>query len=258
MVDDEYKALAEFFDGYIGEFIARAQDLHPIVLKKEHTLRVVENIMFLGKELGISRQKMVVAKAAALLHDIGRFKQFETYGTFSDALSKNHAVLGVGVIREHRLLASCPRFEKKQIIRAIALHNRYQLPSGMDRDTLFLTRMLRDTDKLDILNVMVRKYLGADPAENGYMTLDLPDDGQVSGHIAGQVLKKKIIDNRQVRSLNDLKLLQISWVFDLNFKTSVKQMGQLGFIPSIISTMPDSDLMTSLADFINSHMAAQG
>ncbi len=68
----------------------------------------------------------------------------------------------------------------KKNIRSIALHNAYRLPLGMDTDTLFLTRMLRDADKLDIFRVMIQKYLGTDPAENEYITHNLTDDGLVS------------------------------------------------------------------------------
>ncbi|MCP4721058.1 MAG: HD domain-containing protein [Desulfobacteraceae bacterium] len=254
MTDDDYKALADFFEDYTKGFIFRAVNAHAIGLKKEHTARVVENMVFLGECLGLSRSSMRLAKATALLHDIGRFSQYEIYGTYSDLASKNHGAMGVGVIREHRLLASCPKVEKKQIIRAIALHNIYQLPPGIDTDTLFLTRLLRDADKLDILWVMTQKYLGTDTEENGYITLNLPDDGLVSKELVARILKKQLIDTRQVRSLNDLKLLQISWVFDLNFKAAVKQVDDRCFIPRIISTMPDSELLASLVDFIKAHM----
>jgi HD superfamily phosphohydrolase YqeK len=260
MTDDDYNVLADFFDDYTTGFVTQAANAHPHVSKKEHTARVVENMVFLGKSLGLSRQRLRVAKAAALLHDIGRFNQFEIFGTFSDPVSKNHGALGVGVIREHRLLAACSdsgkeQIEKKQIVRAIALHNVYQLPLRIDPDTLFLTRMLRDADKLDIFRVVTQKYLRVDPTENGYITHNLADDGRVSSGLVNEILKKQLIDIQQVHSLNDLKLLQISWVFDLNFKVSIKRVDDLGFIPLILSSLPDSEHLVSLVDFIKTHMA---
>lgn len=253
MTGSDYRALTDFFNDYSSEFIIRAANAHPHVTKKAHTARVVENMVFLGTSLQLSPQRLRVAKAAALLHDIGRFIQFEIHGTFLDAGSKNHGALGVGVIREHRLLASWPIPEKRQILRAVALHNAYHLPRGMDPDTLFLTRLLRDADKLDIFHVVIQKYLGADPLENGYLTYDLVDDGLISKSLVERILRKELIDSRQVRSVNDLKLLQISWVFDLNFKPAIRQVKDLGFIPLILSTLPDSDLLTSLADFMKDY-----
>ena len=44
------------------------------------------------------------ARAAALLHDAGRFQQYAEYKTFSDALSEDHAELGVKVIQNSGLL----------------------------------------------------------------------------------------------------------------------------------------------------------
>jgi hypothetical protein len=255
MTDKDYKALVIFFDDYTTGFINRAANAHPHVTKKNHTKRVVENIVFLGEKLGLSPQRMRLLKAAALLHDIGRFSQFETYGTFYDHASKNHGALGVGVIREHRLLASWPMREKKQIVRSIALHNSYHLPLKMDRDTLFLTRLLRDADKLDIFHVVTQKYLGADPGENGYLTHNLPDDGLISKRLVERILNEELVDNRQVQSVNDLKLLQISWVFDLNFKAAVERVNRCDFISLILSTMPSSEHLTILIAFMKAHMA---
>ncbi len=255
MTDKDYKALAVFFDDYTTGFITRAVNAHPHVTKKKHTVRVVENIVFLGKKLGLSPQQMLLAKAAALLHDIGRFRQFETYGTFLDAASKNHGALGVGVIREHGLLASWPMREKKQIVRSIVLHNAYHLPPGMDRDTLFLTRLLRDADKLDIFHVVTQNYLRLDPGENGYLTHNLPDDGLISKRLFDRILNEELIDSQQVHSVNDLKLLQISWVFDLNFKAAVERVNRCDFISLIISTLPNSERRTFLMAFMKAHVA---
>lgn len=35
-----------------------------------------------------------------LFHDVGRFYQFTVYRTFNDALSENHAKLGLKVIKD--------------------------------------------------------------------------------------------------------------------------------------------------------------
>ncbi len=254
MTDADYKELTDFFDDYSSQFINRAANAHPHVTKKAHTARVVENMVFLGEKLALSPERMRVAKVAALLHDIGRFRQFETYGTFLDSASKNHGTLGVGVIREQRLLASWPKPEKRQILRSVALHNSFHLPRGMDTDTLFLTRLLRDADKLDIFHVVIQKYLGVNPSENGYLTYNLVDDGLISKSLVDRILKKELIDNQQVRSVNDLKLFQISWLFDLNFKPAVRQVKDLDYISLILSTLPKSDLLTSVGDFMKDYL----
>jgi len=226
-------------------------------------------MVFLGKSLGLASQEMGIAKTAALLHDIGRFIQYERYSTFSDPSSENHAALGVQVIQEQDPVAAYPDIEKTRIIKAISLHNAHHLPRGMDNETLMLTRLLRDADKLDIFGVMTKKYLGTDQfgtdqlgtdqlgtdqEENSYITLNLKDDGQVSEDLMTDILKKESIDSRKIRSLNDLKLLHISWVFDLNFREAVKRVDELEFIPLIVSTMPDSKSLASLLDFVKTYM----
>jgi hypothetical protein len=125
----------------------------------------------------------------------------------------------------------------------------------MDGDTLVLTRLLRDADKLDIFHVVTQNYLGSAREENGYLTLNLPDDGLISKHLADRILNEKSIDNQQVFSVNDLKLLQISWVFDLNFKAAVERVNRRGFITSILSTLPDSAQRRSLMGFMKAYLA---
>ncbi len=67
--------------------------------------------------------------------------------------------------------------------------------------------------------------------ENGYITHNLTDDGLVSKGLVDHILNKQLIDKQQIQSLNDFKLLQISWVFDLNFSAAIKRVEALGFIP---------------------------
>jgi len=82
MTDDDFDILEKRFYGYTDGFIARAQDAYPYTLEQEHTLRVCENIFMLAGSLGLGRDEANRAKAAALVHDMGRFPQFGEYGTF--------------------------------------------------------------------------------------------------------------------------------------------------------------------------------
>ncbi|MBL7226115.1 MAG: HD domain-containing protein [Desulfobacteraceae bacterium] len=43
-------------------------------LKADHTSRVCEAIVNIGRSLDLSREDLCLAEAAALLHDIGRFE----------------------------------------------------------------------------------------------------------------------------------------------------------------------------------------
>ncbi|MCJ7615457.1 MAG: HD domain-containing protein, partial [Desulfobacterales bacterium] len=96
MTRNDLNHLKTWFTEYVSNFYSDDPDYnHLIRLKEEHTIRVCRNIAMLGKELGLSDQDMVLAETIALFHDIGRFKQYKTYRTFSDFVSENHAMLGL-------------------------------------------------------------------------------------------------------------------------------------------------------------------
>jgi putative nucleotidyltransferase with HDIG domain len=48
--------------------------------------------------------QLELAETIALFHDIGRFEQFKTYGTFDDRASENHATIGLKVLKATDIL----------------------------------------------------------------------------------------------------------------------------------------------------------
>ena len=61
-----------------------------IVLKREHSQRVQDEIGSLGAELGLVGRDLDLTKVMGLLHDSGRFEQFARYRTFNDNRSVDH------------------------------------------------------------------------------------------------------------------------------------------------------------------------
>ncbi len=104
MTNNEYSLLVDFFNTYTAGFISRAKDPHPYILKRDHTFRVCDNSAAIVGAQAVPEEKFIRAKSAALLHDIGRFRQYERYDTCLDRSSENHAVAGFKVIEEHNLM----------------------------------------------------------------------------------------------------------------------------------------------------------
>ena len=48
----------------------------------------------------------------------------------------------------------------------------------------------------------------------------------------------RVIRLEDIRVLNDFKLLQISWVYDLNFRSSYRLLQQRGHIQALAATIP--------------------
>jgi putative nucleotidyltransferase with HDIG domain len=79
----------------------------------------------------MSGEDTLLAEAIGLFHDVGRFRQYETYKTFDDSISVNHATLGAKVLLENNVLQRLPKQEQDLILRGVTLHNVFSLPEKL-------------------------------------------------------------------------------------------------------------------------------
>lgn len=232
----EFKA---WFAGYAARYCT-GDPVHdePVKLKQVHTERVCGEILALGKALRLSENDLLLAETMALFHDLGRFEQYARYGTFQDAASENHAGLSLKELARHGVLTDCSRQEQLLITKSIAVHNVRTLPLKGDDRRLFFARLLRDADKLDIWRVFIDYYEEADKGLNATIIWGLPDNQTVSAKILQALAQGKMADTRHMAGLNDFKLLQISWVFDLNFKPAFEAVRERRYVERIADVLP--------------------
>jgi len=76
-------------------------------------LRVCKEILQLGKALDPNKNALRLVETVALFHDIGRFEQFRTYGTFNDKKLGNHATLGLKVLKETNVLSQLTKTQRQ-------------------------------------------------------------------------------------------------------------------------------------------------
>jgi len=241
MKKSELTHLKNWFADYVsGYYTADSEYNRAIRLKEEHTKRVCDNIVMLGKSLDISEQEMLLAETMALLHDIGRFKQYAINGTFNDMDSVNHARLGLQQIGIHKILRIFSKYEKRLIAKAVAYHNVAVLPNAEDKKILFFMRLLRDADKLDIWKVVIDYYHERKKNPSTTIELGLPDEHTCSPKILQALMEHRLARIEHLKTLNDFKLLQIGWVFDLNFVPSFQALQNRKYIEQIASILPQS------------------
>jgi len=237
MNKDTVGFLKNWFNGYVSNFYTDNPEYNrPIRLKEEHTGRVCGNILMIGKELGISSEDLVSAEIIALFHDLGRFRQYELYRTFVDALSENHAMMGLKQIGIKKIFSGLPREKKILISKAIAYHNAAYLPENEDKKTLFFMKLIRDADKLDIWKVFIDYFNDDRPSDA--VVLGLPDTPSFSKKVIESIKMQKFAKMKDLRNLNDFKLLQISWVFDINFAPSFKAIKNNNYIGMLEESLP--------------------
>ncbi len=254
---DELNFIKQRFYNYADSFIEKVDNPDPFILKKEHTLRVCKEIQLIGKGLCISDEDSILSEAIAFLHDIGRFMQLKKYGTFLDQISQDHAELGLSVIKDQGFLDFCREDEADIIKKAVGFHNAAYIPMDMDERTIFFIKLIRDADKLDIWRVVTEHYARPDSDGEKIINLGLEDDGKISPDALKAVYEKTFVKTSMIKRLNDLKLLQISWIFDLNFPLSVARLKRKGYIDKIVSTLPMSDGLAEALKQVYEYMANQ-
>ncbi|MCK9176038.1 MAG: HD domain-containing protein [Desulforhopalus sp.] len=251
IVDDLKKWFATYVQTFTSEKSGVQQNIN---LKKEHTRRVCSEILHLGQQLGLNASELRLAEITALFHDIGRFEQFARYGTFVDGKSVNHAQLGVSILQEKKVLARLDDSVRDLILRIISYHNRAVLPTEESATCLFFSRLLRDADKLDIWRVVTEYYQQKDQKTNTGVELGLPDTPVFSDAVIQNLLAGRIVDIKYLKNLNDFKLLQVSWVYDLNFIPAFQRLKEKGYLDMIRAVLPETEdidkIFTAVTSFV--------
>ena len=232
-------ALKKWFNDYVGIFSSDDPVIQQNMdLKAGHTSRVCEAILDIGNTLDLSEEDLSIAEISALLHDIGRFEQYFKYRTFSDHRSEDHAELGVKVLMENHVLYDLHPDTADIIIKSIRFHNRASLPEGEGERCLFFLKLLRDADKLDIWHVVTDYYKNNGNKRNRTIELDLPDTEEISEPVHSALMHGRIAKMSDLRTLNDFKLLQIGWVYDLNFSRTFQIVRENGYLERIRDALP--------------------
>jgi putative nucleotidyltransferase with HDIG domain len=210
-------------------------------LKEQHSLRVCREMRYLVKELGLKKEQALLAETIALLHDIGRFKQFVRYKTYKDHESIDHSLLGVKVLGEMNALDGLRRKEKQLIRKAIEYHGLKELPGGLDGDCLLHCQLIRDADKLDIYYIVARycRQYRKNP-EKFRLELEFPDKPTYTPAVVDDILNGRRTSYSKLRVLNDMRLLQLGWVYDVNFAATLKRIKRRRFLEDIFSFLPET------------------
>ncbi len=238
--------LAEFqnwFDRYVKGFYGDDIFVNAhIKLKEKHSLEVKNQMRYLVNEIGLDISDSALAEVIAMFHDIGRFEQFRQYQTYNDVRSVNHAGLGLKVLRKYDVLNSVDPTERHIIEQAIGRHNQKSLTTDIDERTSLFARLIRDADKLDIFRVVITEHMNykRDP-ENFHLEIEFPDTPGFTPEILDAVLNGKVIDYNLLKNWNDMRLLQIGWVYDMNFAAALKRVRQQKYLEQMFDFMPDGD-----------------
>jgi hypothetical protein len=240
MLDSDLRGFRRWFSRYVRSFAPRSEEeRRNFLLKERHTREVLRNAERIAREEGLSREKARVAAAAALLHDVGRFPQLARYGTFRDASSVNHGLLGARVIEEEGLLAGLPEAERDVILAVVRYHNAFRVPDLGRPEAELCLRLIRDADKLDIWRVFSEWHDTPPGERSAAANLGLSPKDACTDAVLDAVKEGRIPSIDICRTGKDYVLVQLSWVHDLTFRTSFRILLKRDVLGRLGRVLPD-------------------
>lgn len=233
-----YKELRQWYNKYVRQFLSGTEGDENILLKYYHSLRVSAEMGHLARSLGHSPEATDFARLIGLFHDIGRFTQYRNYHTFNDSKSKYHGQLGLKVLSEEKILDVFTEEDQDIINTSIYNHGIAGIPENTSGKTLLYSKMIRDADKLDIYRIITNYYLQS-KKRNVELEMGLEDKPQVSYFVFENFARGHMILKSELRYVNDFKLLQIAWIYDMNFDYTRRKVRQQQYLESLINTISD-------------------
>jgi hypothetical protein len=242
MNNEQLSAFKAWFDKFVAGFYSNDEYINTnIKLKEKHSGRVCAEMLYLADQLHLTGNQRLLAETIALFHDVGRFPQFLKYQTYSDTKSINHCLLGLEVLQKENILMQLSDDEKETIETAIRYHGEKELPNNLAGDTLLFSKMIRDADKLDIFNVVIKAYIQQkDDPDNFKLEIELPDEPRCTPEVLDAILTGSRIDYKMLRTWNDMKLCILGWVYDVNFVPTLRRLKERRYLETIFEFLPDT------------------
>jgi hypothetical protein len=256
---DDLVFFKQWFSSYCASFhTSDEEDNINLLLKEKHTANVCANILSIVRDESLDAGDAIIAEAVALFHDVGRFRQYAEYKTFKDSVSVNHGELGARVLADAGILKHLPVREQEIITTAVKFHNAFRMPDLGSHDSILFLKLIRDADKLDIWRIFF-EYFSEGCAENrpSAVGLGFPDTAECSKEVLARIFSKQLVPLAILHTLNDFKLTILSWVYDLNFRVSIRRAIEDNYIDRVAATLPQTEEIRQAVSFVHEYIRSK-
>jgi len=234
--------IRHWFEEYAGNFLAGADGLRPLFeLKRVHSCRVAGITRALARRLDWTAEEVRAAEAMGWLHDIGRFTQLAEFKTLDDRRSVHHGRRSCEVIEQSGLLVESSDGERKAILDGILHHNQPAIAEGLPPLSLRFAKLIRDADKVDILWHVQHEVRSGMVDRHPEIILGVDRTSRaVNPEVLAEIRTGRPGSYQHIRTLSDFFLIQLSWVYDLNYAATFDLLAVHGTMKTLVDHLPDT------------------
>jgi len=259
MTENSRLFLIDWFEQYVNRY-RDAEGVLPtaLELKYRHSRRVAENARLIARGLGLEKAGVFLTEGCGLLHDIGRFNQYKRYGSFSDAITVDHGRTGRQTLEDEGLSGMIYAGDWTRMAFAVEYHNRKaaDIPADIPADAERLLKLIRDADKLDIMDLVLESV-----TRDGFR--DLPDmlphirvSRELTSAVMDEVMKTKTVSTGRLTTVGDFLVMLASWFYDLNYAPAKRLAVSRNIIGRLERELPDTGTVRELLNDIKKNCAA--
>ncbi len=210
--------------------------------KQLHSLRVMEECKKVAKALKLNKEEIELAELIGLLHDIGRFEQYNRENEQCNEMILDHANLGVEILVKDDYIKKYidDKYYIPIILKAIKNHNKLEIEDDLNEEELLYAKIIRDADKLDIF------YEGVEIYWNTKKEKENIENSKISSKIEEQLKNEK-----QVKKLGnerndtvDSLLMLLSYIYDINFRETLEIIDKENYVNKILNRFDFKDEKT--------------
>lgn len=226
------------FDKYVMQYDLN-EDM--IAYKYNHSYRVVHQAEEICRSINLDTEERDLASLIALLHDIGRFKQWTEFKTFSDSKSFDHALEGTKILFDEKEIEkfNIKKDDYEIVKKAIYNHNKYSVDySNLSLREALHSKIIRDADKIDILYSFSTNRL-----------LELSeDDEEISEEVKEQFFRHEQIMLSNIKNKNDDIVSKMALVFDFNYDYSKERILNEKYIDKMYNYLKHKSIFKPFRD----------
>lgn len=235
--------LEKWFLDYVRPFASVSTAPAVLRFKRHHCRRVAADMAGIARDLGMAEDAINTARILGWLHDVGRFPQYARYQTLRDDQSVNHGRMGLQVLDGARVLAICEPADRTIIRMGTLCHNRHILAPGMSADVQRFLLMIRDADKLDIVQALYRIWKNNEVKCHPELIMGINLEGPVSARVLEDVRARCPVAYGHIKSLADFFMAMISWVYDLNYRPTYQRFARRHLLEKAAEVLPQSKVV---------------